>query len=156
MNTAQLIAKHLLEVHEGNNWTEVDITGTLKDVTPEEAVTITPASPNTIATLLHHITFWNRVMVSRIKEGTEPVIPEHNGFGMAPLENEHDWQQLKEDNLASAHELADAMRSIPDDKLETPLVPGHSPAYRHLLGATEHIHYHLGQLVSIKKSLRTK
>src|SRR3954466_7912350 len=101
MKLTTLIAQHIIDVHEGGNWTEVDITTTLQDVTLQEATTHTQASPNTIASLLHHITFWNRVMVQRA-QGTAVKINDANGYDHPPLNTEEDWQNLKRDNIQSA------------------------------------------------------
>jgi len=66
MNIAEHIARHLRDVYAGQNWTEVNLQTTLEDVSYEEASEVTPASVNTIAGLVHHLTFWNRVMAQRI------------------------------------------------------------------------------------------
>ena len=153
MNITSLIAQHLIDVHEGNNWTEVDMTTTLKDVTLQEAITRTPASPNTIASLLHHITFWNRVMVQRA-QGTAVQINDANGYDHPPLNTEADWQNLKSDNIQSAHELATAIRQFDEAKLLEPILPNYSTAYKNLQGSVEHVHYHLGQIVILKKLIR--
>lgn len=149
----ELIARHILEVHEGGNWTESDLTTALSDVNVKEATMQTPASVNTIASLLHHLTFWNRHMVQRIN-GVDPPVPDDNGFSVPFLETEEAWQQLKKDNLDSAHELAAAIRSFDESRLNDPILPGHSFAYRHLQGSSEHIHYHLGQIVLLKQLTR--
>ena len=49
MKITELIAQHITEVHEGGNWTEVNIKDTLADVGYKEATTVTRASYNTIA-----------------------------------------------------------------------------------------------------------
>lgn len=153
MNIPEAIARHVLEVHEGNNWTEVDLVHTLQDVTLAEAVTRTPASPNTIAALLHHLTFWNRVMARRaLGEPTE--IGPANGFDAPDLRTTADWVALQADNLQSAHELAAAIRSVDSARLEEPILPAYSSAYKNLQGAVEHVHYHLGQLVVLKNLVR--
>ena len=153
MNITSLIAQHLIDVHEGNNWTEVDITTTLQDVNLKEAITRTQASPNTIASLLHHITFWNRVMVQRA-QGTAVQINDANGYDHPPLNAEADWQNLKSDNIQSAHELATAIRQFDEAKLLEPILPNYSTAYKNLQGSVEHVHYHLGQIVILKKLIR--
>lgn len=155
MKITELIAQHLLEVHEGNNWTEVDVTQTLRDVTMKEATYKTIASPNTIAALLQHLTFWNRVIVKRIN-GIAVAEPADNGYFVPELLDEADWQQLKADNLKSAHELAAAIRQFDVDALEQPILPEHSTAYRNLQGSVEHVHYHLGQMVILKKLIRAQ
>ena len=154
MKITLLIAQHLIDVHEGNNWTEVSLAGILNDITLEEAITLTSASPNTIASLLHHITFWNRVMVQRI-QGNTVTIDEHNGFTLPPLQTEDAWLKLQVDNNISSHELAVAIVNFDDAKLEQPLVSGGSSAYKNLQGAVEHVHYHLGQMVILKKLVKT-
>ena len=47
MKITALIAQHIIEVHEGGNWTEVNIKDTLEDVSYKEAVLVTKASYNT-------------------------------------------------------------------------------------------------------------
>lgn len=153
LNITDLIARHLLEVHEGDNWTEVNIRETLQDLPLAAALERTPASANTIAGLLHHISFWNRVVGQRIA-GVAPEIPEDNGFLHPPLHTEADWLALQQDNLRSAQELAAVIKSIPGERLEEPILPGASSVYRNLQGIVEHTHYHLGQIVILKQWLQ--
>jgi hypothetical protein len=155
MKINELIARHILEVHEGNNWTEVDVSQTLRDVTMEEATCRTIASPNTIAALLQHLTFWNRVIVKRI-HGIAVAERADNGYFVPELLDEADWQRLKADNLKSAHELAGAIRQFDVDALELAILPDHDTAYRNLQGSVEHVHYHLGQMVILKKLIRAQ
>lgn len=153
MTTAEHIAQHLLDVHEGGNWTEVDITSTLKDVTFQEALTVTPASVNTIASILYHITYYNVVVRKRL-DGIGTEIPESNGFDMPPVTSDEDWQQLKHYNITSAHELADKMRQVDEAKLHQPIIEGQSTFYKNMQGCVEHVHYHLGQIVLLKNLVR--
>lgn len=150
MKITELIAQHIIDVHEGGNWTEIDITATLKDVSLNDAVLRTIASPNTIAALLHHITFWNREVMRRAK-GIKTQVDESNGFNHPALNTEADWQHLKADNIQSAHELAAAIRQFDEAKLLVPMEVHTSSAYKNFQGAVEHAHYHLGQIVILKK-----
>jgi uncharacterized damage-inducible protein DinB len=153
MNTAKLVAQHLLDVYKGNNWTEVNIADTLKDVTLSEAIIVTEASSNTIAALVHHLAFWNRAMTARLK-GLEMKIPEDNGYCTPELKTEADWQRIRNDNLASATERAETISNIDKERLFQPIVPGRSSIYKNVQGMVEHIHYHLGQIVILKKLIR--
>jgi hypothetical protein len=155
MKLSEAISQHLLEVHEGNNWTEVDLTHTLQDVTLAEATTLTTASPNTIASLLHHLTFWNRVMTRRA-QGIDTEIEESNGFAMPVLQSEADWDAVRADNIRSAHELAAAIRQLENLSFTEPILPNYSSVYKNLQGSVEHIHYHLGQLVVLKNLVRSQ
>ncbi|WP_432713707.1 DinB family protein [Pedobacter sp.] len=153
MKITELIAQHIIEVNEGNNWTEVDVNSTLNDVTLREAVTLTNASVNTIASLVHHLMFWNRLMVQRIN-GVNIPEDEHNGYNVPQLATEEAWQQLKDDHLKSAQELATAIRAVDKNRLLSPILPGYSSTYKNLQGSAEHIHYHLGQIVLLKQLIR--
>jgi hypothetical protein len=56
--------------------------------------------------------------------------------------------------MASAAELADIIGNIDEERLFQPIVPGHSSIYKNVQGTVEHIHYHLGQIVILKKLIR--
>jgi uncharacterized damage-inducible protein DinB len=153
MKITEQIAQHLTDVHNGDNWTEVNIQQTLADVSFEEAMVQTAASVNTIAMLLHHLSFWNRAVAERAA-GKVPVIGEDNGFATDPLVSEDGWKALREDNIRSANELAAAIRFFDEEKLALPILPEHSSAYKNFQGQVEHVHYHLGQMVMIKKLIK--
>ncbi len=155
MTTAAHIAQHLLDVHEGGNWTEVDIASALQDVTLGEALTITPASRNSIASILYHITYYNVVVRKRL-DGIGTEIPESNGFDMPPVNTDEDWVQLKNYNNTSAHELAEKIREVDEARLHEPIIEGQSTFYKNMQGCVEHIHYHLGQIVLLKNLMRGK
>jgi hypothetical protein len=155
MNVAKLVAQHILDVYKGNNWTEVNVNDTLNDVTLSEAITVTDASTNTIAALVHHLAFWNKAMTARLK-GIDMEIPSDNGFKTTELKTEADWQKLKENNLISAEELADTVGKIDDERLFQPIVPGRSSIYKNAQGSVEHMHYHLGQIVILKQLIRNR
>ena len=154
MDVSAAIAQHVLAVHEGNNWTEVSLAAILADVTLAEATTRTPGSPNTIASLVRHLAFWNRVMARRA-QGLPTEIGPANGFDAGPLlAAEADWQALRADLGSSGYELAAAIRAVPADLLEAAILPGYSTVYKNLQGAVEHLHYHLGQVVILKNLAR--
>lgn len=153
MSLLKNIAQHVLEVHEGDNWTEVTIKDTLQDVSLREAVTITIASPNSIAALLYHLTFYNEVVLQRLL-GIYEAIPSSNGFDLPVLSSEESWQKLKDNNLQSAHKLSEGILLFPEDRLFDLTANGGSTYYKNLHGIAEHAHYHLGQMVILKKLIR--
>lgn len=91
-------------------------------------------------------------MISRIG-GENPIVPEANGFDVGSLGNDVEWKKLIREMLVSASELAVATRDVPEETLELPIVAGGSSTYKNLQGSVEHVHYHLGQIVVIKKLL---
>ncbi len=153
MNIAELIARHLLDVYAGQNWTEVNLQSTLEDLNYHEASRITPASANTIAGLVHHLAFWNGVMYQRI-QGTMVEITETNGFDNRALADDEAWQNLKQVCFASAKELAGAISKLTAAEIQEPILAGYPTAYKSLQGCVEHVHYHLGQIVILKQLVR--
>ncbi len=153
MKLTELIAQHITEVHEGTNWTEVNIKDAIADIDHKEATTKTKASHNTIAALLHHLSFYNDVVMQRLF-GNIPAIGEPNGFDVPAIENEEDWTRLKDRNIKSAVELAAAVRAFPDDRLFELAVTGASTHYKMLHGIVEHAHYHLGQMTLLKNLIK--
>ncbi|TXI33568.1 MAG: DinB family protein [Niabella sp.] len=148
MNIKYQIALHLIDVHKGNNWTGINIFNTLKEVSWVQASMITPVSPNSISMILHHITYWNRVVAQR-GLGIEPEINPENGMNVPIITNQTDWQALLQDNLHSAEELATIIEGYDMGSLFNPILPGQSSAYRTFQGQVEHIYYHLGQIKMI-------
>lgn len=153
MRITEQLSQNLISVFEGGNWTEVSIAETLSDVSYLEANTKNPASQNTIASLLHHLIFWNSVIALRI-QNQDPEIPEVNGFdGEAPA-SEKDWQLLIEQAKHSFTELAEAIKQFPPERLSDLTNFGQSTFIKNLFGIVEHAHYHLGQIVILKKFIR--
>jgi hypothetical protein len=149
MEITSLIAQHIIDVHEGGNWTDNSIREALENVSVSQATTITAASTNTIAGIIHHLTYWNNVMVIRIS-GHAVEIPEINGFDVPLLTTEEEWKILQLNNLKSAHDLVDAILKF-DNNLSDPILPGYDSAYKSFYGCIEHIYYHLGQITMIKR-----
>jgi len=153
MNIAEHIARHLRDVYAGQNWTEVNLQDTLEDITYEEASQLTPASVNTIAGLVHHLAFWNRVMAQRMA-GIRVEIPESNGYDNSPLLEAGQWQHLKKECFQTGEALAHVISVLPTARLEQEILPGYPTAYKSLQGCVEHVHYHLGQIVLLKQLIR--
>jgi len=153
MKTTEQIAQHIIEVFEGGNWTDVDMKATLRDINYRQATTVTKASYNTIAALVYHISFYNEIVLNRL-QGINPVISNANGFDLPPVRDEHDWIRLKERCFQSAHDLAELVTKFPEEKLGELTVTGHSTNYKTLHGIVEHAHYHLGQIVLLKKLVK--
>ncbi len=152
MKIPQLVARHITETVHGN-WTEIYLDDVIADVTYTEAVAIPPALTNSIAMLVYHITFYNDVIFERLK-GNNPSIDSSNGFAVN-ITDEEAWQQLKQSCFASFKKLADAVAALPEEKLyEQTRYNPEDTYYKTFHGIAEHAHYHLGQIVLLKKIIR--
>lgn len=150
MEVRSLIAQHIIDAHEGGNWTGNSLREALKNVSLTAATATTKASTNTIASLVHHLTYWNNIMMRRIA-GEVVDIPDVNGFDVPLLTTEKEWEVLQQNNLRSAHGLAAAILKDERQDLSDPILPGYSSAYKNFQGCIEHIYYHLGQITMIKQ-----
>ncbi len=153
MNLPEAMALHVTEAYFGNSWSDVCVKDVVGDIQYKEGISITTASPNTIAALLYHIMFYNKAIIQRIR-GEEPLISESNGFDLPPLKSESDWEQLVSDAMDAAMQLADAIRNFPQEKLFDEKPAGKGTFYKKFHGVIEHNYYHLGQIMILKKLIR--
>ena len=153
MEITKKIAAALQDVFSGGNWTDVDIESTLKDVDFRTAQKPVPFTENTIAKILYHLKYSNEIVLARAEGMAASYDNEQEGFAAPVLESDADWQQLVKDTLESARKLADKIQDFDAEKLNAPIVEGFSTAYKNFQGVVEHAHYHLGQIMMIKKYL---
>jgi uncharacterized damage-inducible protein DinB len=154
MNIKSLVAQHIRDVLKGN-WTDIFLEDVLTDTTLEEANFI-PASKNSIAMIVNHLKFYNEVAMLRLENVDKAIDPETNGFNVELIDTEEKWQQFKNAMLASFIKLAEQVEAMPEEKLFEFTPSGHSTFYKTLHGIVEHAHYHMGQIVIIKKFIRNK
>jgi len=152
MNLPAEIAKHLKQVYFGGNWTCVNLKDTLSGVTREEATTKVH-SFNTIATLVYHINYYVDT-VTRVLQGDALNGKDEESFKTPPITSDAEWQEILNKTWDNANILADLIMQLPMNKLsETFTDEKYGTYYRNLQGMIEHTHYHLGQIVLIKKLL---
>jgi uncharacterized damage-inducible protein DinB len=152
MNVSEQLAKHLREVHFGGNWTSVNLKETLADVNWQQATT--PVySFNTIATLVYHMNYYISAVL-KVLQGVPLESKDKLSFTHPPIESQDDWQKLLDKTWVEAEAFAALIEKLPESKLwETFLIEKYGSYYRNLQGIIEHAHYHLGQIVLIKKLL---
>lgn len=149
--TAQ-IAKFLRDAHFGGNWTWVNLKDTLTGVTWEQATTKVH-SFNTIATLVFHINYYIGA-VSKVLQGGPLDAKDKYSFDHPPIQSQEDWEKMLEKTWADAENFARLIEQFPENRLlETFVEEKYGTYYRNFHGVIEHFHYHLGQIVLIKKIL---
>ena len=150
--TSQL-AKHFRDVHFGGNWTTVNLKETLADVTWQEAVTKI-YSLNTIAALAFHIHYYVDVVL-KVLQGGPLDGSDKLSFNAPPVHSQQDWENQLATMWADAEEFATMVEELPESRLqETFSNEKYGNYFRNLHGIIEHTHYHLGQIVVIKKFIR--
>ena len=152
MNLSAQIAKHFRDVYFGGNWTDVNLKKTLENVSWQQAITKVQ-SFNTIALLVFHINYYISGMTKVLLGGSLDIHNEYS-FDLTPIQSQKDWEILLTKTWADAEAFALLVEQLPDTKLnETFADEKYGNYFRNLHGVIEHTHYHLGQIVLIKKIL---
>ena len=155
MQLTEQIAKHFHEVHFGGNWTSVNLKDTLSDVKWQQATTKLD-SLNTIAVLVFHSNYYVRAIL-QVLEGKPLTAKDKFSFDLPPITSGEDWEALLNQVWQDAERLTRLIKNFPDNKLnDTFADEKYGSFYRNLHGLIEHTHYHLGQIVIIKKLLLQK
>jgi len=124
----------------------------LVDVTWQQATT--PLySFNTIATLVYHMNYFVSAVLKVLQGGPLDANDKYS-FDCPPVQSPEDWEKLIAKTLSEAEAFASLVEQLPEDKFgEYFCDEKYGSYYRNIHGIIEHIHYHLGQIVVIKKIL---
>jgi len=152
MNLTAQIAKHFREVHFGGNWTSSNLKDHLADVTWQQATTQV-YSINPIATLVYHINYYVSAVL-KVLQGAPLDAKDKYSFDHPSILSQEDWEKLLNKTWTDAENLASLIEQLPESKLwEAFSDEKYGNYYRNFHGIIEHTHYHLGQIVLIKKIL---
>ena len=152
MSLTEQIAKLFRDVYFGGNWTSVNLKDNLADVTWQQATTQV-YSFNTIATLVYHMNYYVSA-VTKVLKGEPLNASDKYSFDLQPVTSEDDWQNLVARVFSQAELLATQIENLDDQKLfEVFQDQKYGNYFRNLSGIIEHAHYHLGQIVLIRKIL---
>jgi hypothetical protein len=154
MNLSEQLARHLREIHFGGNWSWSNIKDNLTEITWEQAVSEV-YSFNTIAALTYHMNYYLNTVYLALKQ--EPNFFKHEESFIHPqIQCEKDWKTLLEKTFEDAENFAKLIEQLPESKIQEDISTKYGTYYRNIQGVIEHNHYHLGQIVFIKKILATK
>ena len=146
------IAKHFKDVHFGGNWTSVNLKDTLAGLTWQQATTQVH-SFNTIATLVFHTNYFVDVVLKVLRGGPLEGKDIYS-FAHPPIHSQADWEKMLEKTWADAEDFARLVEQLPEHRLWEDFSENkYGNYYRNLHGIIEHYHYHLGQIVLIRKIL---
>src|SRR5580704_4403758 len=152
MNLTSQIARQFRDVHFGGNWTTSNLKEHLADTNWQQATTKI-YSFNTIANLVFHMNYYVS-MVMELMLGNPLNASDKYSFNHPPVLSQEDWQKLLDKTCRDAESFAVLIEQLPENKLWEDFSENkYGNYYRNIQGIIEHIHYHLGQIVLIKKIL---
>lgn len=153
MNVSTQIAKLFRDAYFGENWTAVHLKEQLADVNWQQATTQV-FGLNTIAVLVYHIHYYVGAAEKVLRGGSLDASDKYS-FDCPPIQSQEDWERLLEKTWADAEAFAGLIEQLPEATLWEDFSDNkYGNYYRNLHGIIEHMHYHLGQIVLIKKILR--
>ena len=152
MNLTGQIAKLFRDVHYGGNWTSVNLKENLAGITWQQATTKV-YSFNTIADLVYHMNYYVSAVL-KVLQGEPLKASDKYSFDHPPIVSQQDWENLLSKTWTDAENFAILIEQLPENKLgEIFQDEKYGNYYRNIHGVIEHCHYHLGQIVLIKKML---
>lgn len=150
MTLSKSIAKHFREVFFGGNWTCVNLKETLADI-DWNISTKKLEGFNSIAALTFHIGYYVSAVL-KVLQGEKLDASDKYSFDVPSINTENEWQQLVNKIFEEAEAFAKLIEEMPEAKiLEDFPDSKYGSYYRNLSGIIEHTHYHLGQIVVLKK-----
>ncbi len=150
MNLTTQIAKQFRDVYFGGNWTASSLKDHLEDLSWQQATTKV-YSFNTIATLVFHMNYYVGV-VMEVLWGNPLNASDKYSFDYPPILSRDDWEKLLDKTWREAESFAILIEQLQESKLWEDFSENkYGNYYRNICGIIEHIHYHLGQIVLIKK-----
>lgn len=154
MTHSQHIAKHFRDIHFGGNWTVSNMKECLADVSWQEAVTKI-YSFNTIAALVYHVNYFVGALES-VLDGKPLTAKDKYSFDVPEITSKEDWDSLLKRVFEEAERVAVKIEQLSDEILFEKFVDEkYGTYYRNFHGVIEHMHYHLGQIVVIKKIIKS-
>jgi len=152
MSITKQIAQQLRAVHFGGNWTAVNIKAQISDLS-WQLINAKIEGFNTLLVLVYHLHYYE-AMVSKFLEGGPLDGSDKFSFDHPPIQSKEAWEAFAEKVNSTGEHLANLIEQFPEERLgETFVKEQYGTCYRNFTGIIEHCHYHLGQIVIIKKLL---
>ncbi|MBX7204821.1 MAG: DinB family protein [Bacteroidia bacterium] len=150
MSITKQIANHLRAIYFGGNWTVSSLKEHLTGITWQQA-TMQVYGFNSIASLTCHSTYYVSTLINVLK-GQPLNAKDELSFILPSLTSQQDWEQLLAKLWEEGEEAAKLIERLPDNILIDNFTnEKYGSYYRNIQGIIEHLHYHLGQIVLIKK-----
>jgi len=143
------------EVYLNGVWVvATNLKAELSDVNWEEATTKI-GSLNTIAAIAYHVNYYIAGL-TKVLTGGPLDIRDKYSFDMPPIESQADWDKLLNQIWNDGERFADLLAEMPDEKLMEGFIDEkYGNYYKNIHATIQHCYYHLGQIVLLKKLIRT-
>ena len=135
-----------------DNWPEADFRGVLYGSTDALVNRQSPLFSNTIHQIARHLLGTDRLVTERLR-GVAYVLSEEENWPAAEGLRVIPWAETVSEMLRRRDVLATQVRQLQEGALDRPILEGYSTVHATLQGHIQHVYYHTGQMVVIKKAL---
>lgn len=151
---SQDLADQFRNVYLSKDWVSTtSLKAQLENTTFKQATTKI-SDHNTIATLTFHLNYYVEG-IAKVLEGGPLKISDKYSFDAPSILSEEDWEQLKEKLWLNAERFAELISQNPPEYWEQPFANlNYGSNYHNINAMIQHIYYHLGQIVLLKKLIR--
>jgi uncharacterized damage-inducible protein DinB len=150
MKENELIVKLFEDLFDGSPWIDVNMMGTLENITAEKASKKPSVSQNSIWEIVNHLISWRLNVLQRV-QGKVIETPDHNYFepvrDISPAAWKNTLSKLKE----SQTQWLEFLKEFQPDSYSKVYVNNKMTYYEHIHGILQHDAYHLGQIVLLAK-----
>lgn len=153
MKNTQLLNKHFKSIFFGGNWTSVNVKDTIANISLEQA-NHKIKDCNTIADLVFHINYYVEGILP-VFDGGQLEIRDKFSYDTPSFETEVQWNTFKSKVLKNAEALHEKVSQLGEKEVfQTFVEEKYGTYYSNIHGIIEHTHYHLGQIVILKKLIQ--
>lgn len=153
MTLTNQTAKHLHDIHFGGNWTTTNLKDVLSDINWEEATTQIDDF-NSIAELTFHVNYFVRTLLD-VLEGKPLTSKDEFSFDCPVISSKEGWKAIQDKVWNEANKTVTLIEDLSLEQLKLDFVDQkYGSYYRNIHGVIEHMHYHLGQIIILKKLIR--
>lgn len=153
MKLGRLLADHVRQLYHGKNWTTVTLTDALQDLTLSE-VNEKIGDHNSIGTLLYHMHYYVKVQLLVLKGG--PLQGnDKDSFNGPAISSDQQLHEFSQEIMKCGDEYAALVEQLSnEDLLDAFGEEKYGTKYRNIQGFIEHTHYHLGQVILLRKLIK--
>lgn len=154
MAQAESFADQIEKSISGPAWYGLSLVEAVKDVNAEEALVRLDDSSHSIWQQLLHLNNWIGVFHNRLNGQEMPWLAEEEDWPSTKKLTEQEWQKARDTAVASHKRFVEQARKLSDSQLNEQ-VPGKDYSFAYMLqGISQHVAYHVGQIVLVKKHLK--
>jgi uncharacterized damage-inducible protein DinB len=150
---SERITDQAVKMFVGGAWHGPSVLEVLADVDANLAASHPISGAHSIWELVLHLVATQAILLRRIRGETAGLDPAEF-WPVVPPVSESAWAETVERLKQQETELREAIRTFPEDRLESRLMAEGSSAYNNFHGHVQHNAYHAGQINLLKKAAR--